>query len=117
MVPGWVAILFFKRVKHWAVSTGIIAGVVASLVFYNAQPDFGGVNAGLVVVAINVALTFGLSYLGEPVFRKPMAAWHPERDALEHPDDETRDEGPLPAHGDGPLAAPGQLSEREARGG
>ena len=41
LVPGWLALLFFRRVQAWAVSVGIIAGLAASLVLYNAAPDAG----------------------------------------------------------------------------
>ncbi|MGW0686836.1 hypothetical protein ACWD2L_26130 [Streptomyces sp. NPDC002754] len=46
-----------------AVATGMIAGVAASLVLYVVEPDLGGVNAGLLTVVLNAALTFGLSAL------------------------------------------------------
>ncbi|MFJ9127986.1 hypothetical protein ACIRJS_28180 [Streptomyces sp. NPDC102340] len=53
----------FRRVRAWAVATGMIAGVAASLVLYVVEPDLGGVNAGLVTVVLNALLTFGLSAL------------------------------------------------------
>jgi len=77
LVPGWLALLFFRRVQAWAVSVGIIAGLAASLVLYNAAPTLGGVNAGLVAVLINVALTFGLSALRPAAGTEPMARWTP----------------------------------------
>ena len=108
LVPGWMAILFFKRVKSWAVSTGIIAGIIASLALYNAKPDFGGVNAGLVAMGINVVLTFGLSLLGERVSILPMAAWHP-RDHVEAEAQTAPSAGVGVPQTDGqPLPAPGQ---------
>lgn len=78
LVPGWVALMFFKRVQHWAVSTGIIVGIAVSLVLYETKPDFGGVNAGLVAVAVNFALVFGLSAWRPAAPKMPMAKWDPE---------------------------------------
>lgn len=109
LVPGWIAILFLKRVKAWAVSTGIVAGIVASLALYNAKPDFGGINAGLVAMGINLALTCGLSLLGERVSILPMAAWRTGdhvpaevQTALSAGAEVPRTEGqPLPAPGQG----------------
>lgn len=80
LVPGWIALMFFRHVKAWAVSVGIVTGVVASIALYLTTPDLGGVNAGLVAVGINLALTFGLSRLGEPVVRQPMSTWQRDVD-------------------------------------
>jgi SSS family solute:Na+ symporter len=75
LVPGWLALMFFRRVQGWAVSVGIVAGVAVSLVLYKAAPTMGGVNLGLVAVAVNVALVFGLSALRPAEPRVPMARW------------------------------------------
>ncbi|HCA85384.1 MAG TPA: SSS family transporter [Streptomyces sp.] len=63
LVPGWIALMFFRRVQAWAVSVGILGGVAASIALYVIKPDLAGVNAGLIAVLINFALTFGLSHL------------------------------------------------------
>lgn len=75
LVPGWLALLFFRRVQGWAVSTGIIVGLVASLALYLTKPDIGGVNAGLIAVLVNIALTFGLSALRPAAGTEPMSRW------------------------------------------
>jgi SSS family solute:Na+ symporter len=75
LVPGWIALLFFKRVKAWAVSTGMIVGLIVAIAFYVTKPDLGGINAGLIAVLVNLVLTFGLSLLGERVERQPMCSW------------------------------------------
>ncbi len=90
LVPGWLALLFFRRVQGWAVSVGIIVGLVASLVLYNTAPTLGGVNAGLVAVLINLALTFGLSLLRPAAGTEPMSLWTPSAAK------ETAREGSLP---------------------
>ena len=77
LVPGWIALMFFKRVKAWAVSTGIIVGLIVAIAFYVTKPDLGGINAGLIAVLVNLVLTFGLSLLGERVERQPMCSWSP----------------------------------------
>lgn len=73
LIPGWIAIMFFKRVQSWAVATGFLTGLASSLVLYLAAPDLGGVNAGLVAVLINVALVFGLSALKPGRVRTPLS--------------------------------------------
>ncbi len=75
LVPGWIALMFFKRVKGWAVSIGMIVGLVAAIAFYITKPDFGGINAGLIAVLVNLGIMFGLSMFGERVERQPMCAW------------------------------------------
>lgn len=72
LVPGWLALMFFRRVQGWAVATGIIAGIVASIVLYVTSPELGGVNAGLIAVAVNAALMFGLSRLRSGATREPV---------------------------------------------
>lgn len=89
LVPGWVAVLFFKRVQGWAVATGIVAGMAASLALHLTAPDLGGVNAGLVAVGLNLALAFGLSALRPSAPRAPMSTWRTA--------DATDEEG-LPTH-------------------
>ncbi len=74
-VPGWLALMFFKRVQAWAVGTGLVVGIVASIVLYILNPSLGGVNLGLVTMLLNVVLTFGLSYLRPGPERLPMAQW------------------------------------------
>ncbi len=77
LVPGWLALLFFKRVQGWAVSIGIVAGIALSLLLYNVAPTMGGVNAGLVAVAVNLLLTFGLSLFRPAPTTEPMSQWTP----------------------------------------
>ena len=79
LVPGWLAVMFFRRVNPGAVSVGIVAGIVASIVLYLTTPatGIGGVNAGLIAAAINVALTFGISALRPGPHARPMSRWTP----------------------------------------
>lgn len=63
LIPGWLALMFLRRVRAWAVSAGILAGIAASLVLYVTEPHLAGINPGLVAVLINLSLTLGLSYL------------------------------------------------------
>lgn len=90
-VPGWLALMFFRRVQAWAVGTGLVVGILASIVLYILNPPLGGVNLGLVTVLLNAALTFGLSYLRPGRERLPMAQWtRGQREIGE------RDDVPLP---------------------
>lgn len=79
LVPGWIALMFFKRVQGWAVGVGIVAGIAASLILYRTEPDLGGINPGLLATLLNVALTFGLSALRPAEERIPMARWRRPR--------------------------------------
>ncbi|MCX4835804.1 sodium:solute symporter family protein [Streptomyces sp. NBC_01016] len=92
LIPGWFALLFFRRVRAWAVATGMIAGVAASLVLYVVEPDLGGVNAGLVTVVLNALLTFGLSALARsrPCATEPplVSVPAPRPGAADTPDEE-----------------------------
>jgi SSS family solute:Na+ symporter len=88
LVPGWIALMFFKRVKAWAVSTGMIVGLIVAIAFYVTKPDLGGINAGLIAVLVNLVLMFGLSLFGERVERQPMCSWFPAtRQSAEVPAD------------------------------
>lgn len=77
LVPGWIALMFFRHVKAWAVATGMIVGLLVAIAFYVAKPDLAGINAGLVAVVVNLVLAFGLSLFGERVERQPMYDWSP----------------------------------------
>jgi SSS family solute:Na+ symporter len=90
-VPGWLALMFFRRVQAWAVGTGLVVGIVASIVLYILNPPLGGVNLGLVTVLLNAVLTFGLSYLRPGRERLPMAQWTRGQEEIGD-----RDDVPLP---------------------
>lgn len=75
LVPGWFALMFFRRVQGWAVSTGIVVGLAVSLVLYLWKPGLAGVNAGLLAVLVNLLLTFGLSALRPGAVTEPMSRW------------------------------------------
>lgn len=73
LIPGWLAVMFFRRVQGWAVGTGFVIGMVASLVLYNWAPAMGGINAGLVAVTLNVLCVVALTYLRPGPERTPMS--------------------------------------------
>ncbi len=75
LVPGWIALMFFRRIKAWAASTGMIVGLIVAIAFRMTEPDLGGINAGLIAVVVNFMLTFGLSLMGERVERQPICKW------------------------------------------
>lgn len=97
LVPGWLAVLFFKRVQGWAVSVGIVVGLAVSLVLYNVAPTLGGVNAGLVAVVVNLALAFGLSALRPGPATQPMSQWTPTQSDLEA-EEQGRDDELVSSH-------------------
>lgn len=75
LVPGWIALLFVKRVQPWAVAIGMAVRMACSLVFFYGEFELGGLNQGLVATLINLALVFGLSALKPARERTPMAQW------------------------------------------
>ncbi len=79
-VPGWIALMFFRRVKASAVSAGIIVGLIVAIAFYVTKPDLGGINAGLIAVLVNFAVMMGVSLVGERVDRQPMCDWSAEKE-------------------------------------
>lgn len=85
-IPGWLALMYFKRVQAWAVGMGLVVGIAASIVLYIINPPLAGVNLGLVTVLVNFVLTFGLSYLRPGPERLPMAQWNPEQRDASEPD-------------------------------
>ncbi|MFI8993431.1 sodium:solute symporter [Streptomyces sp. NPDC053542] len=74
LVPGWLALMFFRRVRPWAVSAGMLGGIAASIVLYVTDPGLGGINPGLIAVAFNCVLMFGLSLLRPGPATEPVSA-------------------------------------------
>ncbi|QWF85305.1 sodium:solute symporter family protein [Amycolatopsis sp. CA-230715] len=73
VVPGWLAILFAKRVRTSAVAAGMVAGVVTAIVLYATGATFGGINPGLVSLGLNLLVVFGWSALAPGTERLPVA--------------------------------------------
>ena len=96
LVPGWIALMFFRRVKAGAVATGMIVGLIVAIALYVTKPDLGGINAGLVAVLVNLVLMIGLSLIGERVERQPMYSWSPTaRRVDEVPAEDRATSGPV----------------------
>ena len=72
LIPGWIALMFFRRVQPLAVAVGIVGGVAASIALYVAAPTLGGVNLGLVAVGVNVVLVVAISALRPGPARQPL---------------------------------------------
>jgi solute:Na+ symporter, SSS family len=62
-LPGVLAILFARRVQPWAVALGIVVGDVLAVALYLAQVNWSGINLGLVALAVNFIVSYGVSYL------------------------------------------------------
>lgn len=73
VVPGWFTVLFAKRVRSSAVIAGMAIGVLTAITFYVTDIPFGGVNPGLVSLAINFLVVFGISALAPGTTRVPVA--------------------------------------------
>ena len=61
--PGVVVILFRLKVRPMAVGLGIVFGQVSAIAMYVVQPDFAGVNLGLVSLAIKLVVLFAVNWM------------------------------------------------------
>jgi len=66
-MPGMVLLVTRRRVRPAAVGAGIVAGQVSAMVCYTQHVDFGGINLGLVCLAINLAVLGVCHLLLRPV--------------------------------------------------
>ena len=55
--PGMMVILFSLRVRASALALGLLSGQVLAIVLYLQAPDLGGINLGLVCLAVNIVVT------------------------------------------------------------
>lgn len=54
--PGMMVILFSLRVRASAVALGLFSGQLLAIVLYLSGPDLGGINLGLVCLAVNIVV-------------------------------------------------------------
>jgi SSS family solute:Na+ symporter len=74
VVPGWLAVLFARKARASAVAAGMVVGVLSAIALYaSGVTKLGGVNAGLVSLALNLVIVFGWSALSPGTRRSPMA--------------------------------------------
>lgn len=73
VVPGWLAILFVRRVRTAAVAAGMVTGVLTAIVLYVTGATFGGFNAGLVSLGVNLAVVAIWSLVAPDKARIPVA--------------------------------------------
>lgn len=75
VVPGWLAVLFARRVRAAAVATGMVVGVVAAIALYAGGVTLGGFNPGLVSMGLNLLVVAGWSLLAPGPDRAPVSRW------------------------------------------
>jgi SSS family solute:Na+ symporter len=74
VVPGWLAVLFARRVRAAAVATGMVVGVISAVALYaSGVTKIGGINAGLVSLGLNLLIVFGWSLLSPGTRRAAVA--------------------------------------------
>ncbi|MDJ1136508.1 sodium:solute symporter family protein [Streptomyces iconiensis] len=56
LVPAWISVLWFRRTSAAGAACGMAVGVVTAIVLYVRETEFGGVNPGLVSMALNAAV-------------------------------------------------------------
>jgi SSS family solute:Na+ symporter len=66
MLPGLLAIMFFKRATAAGVLSGLLVGVVAVFVMYFGELSFYSVNIGLLAVLLNAATVWLVSVITQP---------------------------------------------------
>jgi SSS family solute:Na+ symporter len=59
--PGVIAIVFGLRVSARAIASGLLSGQILAVVLYAVNPDLGGVNLGLICLAVNVLVICALN--------------------------------------------------------
>ncbi|MNT08051.1 hypothetical protein D3C72_1427790 [compost metagenome] len=60
--PGVIVILFALKVRPMAIALGILSGQGLAIALYAQQADFGGINLGLVSLAVNLLVTVAANY-------------------------------------------------------
>ncbi|CAG9183791.1 putative symporter YodF [Cupriavidus laharis] len=60
--PGVMVILFSLKVRPLAIALGILCGQVLAMALYISHADFGGINLGLISLAVNVAVAAAVHY-------------------------------------------------------
>ncbi|OXM75160.1 MULTISPECIES: sodium:solute symporter family protein [Amycolatopsis] len=73
VVPGWLAVLFARRVRAAAIATGMVVGVAAAVTLYVTDATLGGINPGLVSMGLNLAIVFGWRLIAPGPRRAPVA--------------------------------------------
>lgn len=74
VVPAFVAVLFLRRVPAAAITTGMIVGVVLSIVLYLQGPSvLGGINSGVVSTGVNALVILVWRLLAPGPEREPVA--------------------------------------------
>jgi SSS family solute:Na+ symporter len=61
LVPAWLAVLFFRRLRSLGVAVGLVIGVGLVAVFFFDQTDLHGLNGGLVALVVNIAIATVIS--------------------------------------------------------
>jgi SSS family solute:Na+ symporter len=69
-LPGMLGILFVRRMNPLAIIAGIIAGDVVAIAIFEFAVPVGGLNAGFIGLAVNLAIVFGA------------LRWRPGRDRI-----------------------------------
>ncbi|MGH3436210.1 MAG: sodium:solute symporter family protein [Sciscionella sp.] len=73
VVPGWLALLYTRRTPAVGIAAGMIVGVVLSVALYLHGPSLGGINSGLIAMAVNAAIVGGWRLLAPGAERQPVA--------------------------------------------
>ncbi len=73
-LPGMLGILLVRRMRPFAIIAGLAAGDALAIAIYEFAIPVGGVNAGFIGLAVNLAIVFGTLYLFPGRDRIPVAA-------------------------------------------
>nr|WP_311526878.1 sodium:solute symporter family protein [uncultured Ralstonia sp.] len=60
--PGVMAILFSLKVRPLAIALGILCGQALAIALYISHADFGGINLGLISLAVNLTVAAAVHY-------------------------------------------------------
>jgi SSS family solute:Na+ symporter len=80
-LPGMLGILFFRRLRPFAIIAGIVAGDAIAITIFELKLPVGGINAGFIGLLVNLAIVFAVLCLFPGRERTPIIARGPQRTA------------------------------------
>ena len=61
LVPAWLGVLFFRRLRAAGVCAGLVVGLALVSYFYFSHATLGGFNTGMVALCANLAVAIAVS--------------------------------------------------------
>jgi SSS family solute:Na+ symporter len=110
LVPAWLGVLFFRRLRSLGVAAGLVVGVSMVTFFFFDKTDLHGVNGGLVALLVNLAITTAIS-LAVRGKEPSLSVFGQAQEILGSTQAEVLGAAPSPATAQSPLLVPATVSE------